>query len=105
MNDAGAFEEALVTVEVLQGSTLEDRIDLIVETADTVEEVGIPGFGMPGYRFVSDDPGDEVYGYVIPISEEGDGLALLITGWEYLSPATDLREPVDIIANTIEPLQ
>ena len=70
-----------------------------------MEEVRIPGFATPAYLFVNEDPGDEVYGYVVPVDETGDGLALLITGWEYLAPATDLREPVDIIANTIEPLQ
>ncbi len=105
IDDQGAFREALVTVEVLSGDALTQRLDLIVETADFVEEVRIPGFQTPAVLFEVTDPGDEIYGYVVPVSEDGDGLALLITGWEFLSPAVELRDPVDTIANTIEPLQ
>ncbi len=100
-SDSDAYDEAILTVEVIEGDVLAGAIDFIAGSADYSEDLPIPGLETPATFFIDEDPGSETYGYLIPVTDAPEGPAFLIVGWEFLAPGTDLRTPVDAIISTL----
>jgi len=99
-DDQGAYDEAALTVEFLEGQVLADFVQSIYENSDQYDQFEVEGFPYGVVAFEGAEAG--IYGYIVPISEGDAGPAFVITAWEQVDPAADLRSAADMVLQTID---
>jgi hypothetical protein len=98
-DDQGAYDEAALTVEYLDGQVLADFVQSIYENSDAYEQYEVEGFPYGVVAFEGGDAG--IYGYIVPLTEGDAGPAFVITAWESVDPSADLRAAADLVLQTI----
>jgi hypothetical protein len=91
-DDVAAFDEAAVTVEVLEGDILDEALTYIENNTTTAEEVVVAD--LPALLATNDTPGSEIIAYVVPITTDPSGPTLVVVGWEWVAPEVDVAGAV-----------
>jgi hypothetical protein len=99
-DEQGAYDEAALTVQFLEGQDLADFVQLIFENSDLYDDADVEGF--PYGVVVFEGAAAGIYGYIVPISEGDAGPAFVITAWESVDPDADLRGAADMVLQTID---